>query len=62
MVKSSKLALRHGVDEFMELVRQEDVPLYIVSGGIKEIIHEAMLNVIVKIEHTDEPLNENELL
>lgn len=62
MITSSRLALRHGVDEFMELVKTQDVPLYIMSGGIKEVIHEAMLNVLVHLDHVGEPLNERSLL
>lgn len=38
VVLNSRLLLRHGTEDFLKLNSKLDLPLYIVSGGISEII------------------------
>ncbi len=38
VVLSSKILLRHGVNDLLQLASDLKIPISIVSGGIKEII------------------------
>lgn len=38
MVLDSRILFRDGIQEFMGLSSKLDVPLYVVSGGIQEVI------------------------
>ena len=46
MVLESRLLFRHGIAELLSLSHQLDLPFYIVSGGISEII-EACFSAIL---------------
>ena len=57
MVLESRLLFRHGIAELLTLSNQLDLPLYIVSGGVSEII-EACFSAIL---HSGELVQEDVL-
>lgn len=46
----SKVLFRHGIKEFMHLIIDLKIPIYVVSGGITEIIEAAFCTIIANNE------------
>jgi HAD superfamily hydrolase (TIGR01544 family) len=50
----NKFFFRYGILEFFELLFHNDIPIYIISGGIYEIIDEALKMLLPHYEHMRE--------
>ncbi len=46
IVTKSRILFRHGIKELMETCHNLDMPLYVVSGGISDIIEASFLNMM----------------
>ena len=46
MVYDSRIVMRHGLIEKINLIQKHGVPMYVLSGGIKEIIEASLIHAI----------------
>lgn len=46
VVLNSRLLFRHGIVELMKLSSKLDIPMYVVSGGISEIIEASFYSIL----------------
>jgi 2-hydroxy-3-keto-5-methylthiopentenyl-1-phosphate phosphatase len=42
LVSDSRLSLRYGIIDTLNFIRRHDIPMVVVSGGLKPIIDEAL--------------------
>lgn len=50
MVGDSRLAMRHGLINKINLINKHNVPMYVLSGGIKEIIEASLVHALQHLQ------------
>ena len=51
MVQDSRILFRYGVTNLIQFSQEKDVPLYICSAGVKEIISASFRQIVDDEQH-----------